>query len=186
MPSTSTTTGRKTAGERRESVVEAALTEFATHGFEGASTDTIARNVGISQPYLFRLFGTKKQLFVAAVERCMGNTLEQFQLASEGLTGEAALTAMGRRYSEMITTDPRVLRGQMQAYVACEDPEIREVVQRGFGRLVEHVEGLGVTPHEVTAFFARGMLLNVLSAMDAPSAKAAWAARLLDAFHPLS
>ena len=186
MSPTTATTGRKTAEERRESVVEAALTEFATHGFEGASTDTIARNVGISQPYLFRLFGTKKQLFLAAIERCMGNTLEQFQLASEGLTGGAALTAMGRRYSEMITTDPRVLRGQMQAYVACEDPDIREVVQRGFGRLVEHVEALGVTPDEVTTFFARGMLINVLTAMDAQAGTASWGARLLGTFRPPS
>jgi len=184
MPPSTTATGRKTAAERRASVIEAALTEFATHGFDGASTDTIARNVGISQPYLFRLFGTKKQLFLAAIERCMANTLEQFQLASAGLTGEAALTAMGRRYSEMITTDARVLRGQLQAYVACEDPEIRTVVQRGFGRLVEHVEGLGVTPHDVTTFFARGMLINVLAAMSAPSATAPWAARLLETFRP--
>ena len=58
----------------------------------------------------------------------------------------------------MITTDPRVLRGQMQAYAACEDPDVREVAQRWFGRLVEHVEGLGVTPEQVAAFFARGML----------------------------
>lgn len=184
MPSTTATTGRKTAGERRESVVEAALTEFATHGFEGASTDTIARTAGISQPYLFRLFGTKKLLFVAAIERCMGNTLEQFKLASAGLSGEDALAAMGRRYSEMITSDPRVLRGQMQAYVACEDPAIREVVQRGFGRLVEHVEGLGVTPDQVTTFFARGMLINVLTAMDAQSGSAPWGARLIETFRP--
>jgi AcrR family transcriptional regulator len=182
--SSATPTGRRTAEERRETVVEAALTEFASHGFDGASTDTIARNVGISQPYLFRLFGTKKQLFLASIERCMGSTLMQFQLASEGLTGEAALAAMGRRYWEMIATDPRVLRGQMQAYVACEDPDVREVVQRSFGRLVEHVEGLGVTPEQVAAFFARGMLINVLTAMDATQGSVPWADRILATFKP--
>jgi AcrR family transcriptional regulator len=182
--SSTTPTGRSTAAERRESVIEAALTEFAAHGFDGASTDAIARAVGISQPYLFRLFGTKKQLFLASIERCMGNTLEQFRIAADGLRGEEALAAMGRRYWEMIATDPRVLRGQMQAYVACEDPDVRKVVQRSFGRLVEHVEGLGATPEQVTAFFARGMLINVLTAMDATQGSVPWADRILATFKP--
>ena len=91
-------TERKTAEERREAVLEAALTEFADNGFEGTSTDAIARRAGISQPYLFSLFGTKKELFTAAVERCFADTLEQFRAAAEGLTGEEALEAMGQAY----------------------------------------------------------------------------------------
>src|ERR671932_68935 len=58
-------TERKTADERRAEILEAARAEFADRGLDGASTDTIARRAGISQPYLFRLFGTKKELFVA-------------------------------------------------------------------------------------------------------------------------
>ena len=56
------TTHRKSAQERREEIVEAALVEFAAHGLDGGSTETIAKAVGISQPYVFRLFGTKKKL----------------------------------------------------------------------------------------------------------------------------
>ena len=175
---------RHTAQERRDEILDAAFDAFADTGLEGTSTEAIAHAAGISQPYLFRLFGTKKQLFLASIERCMGSTLMQFQLASEGLTGEAALAAMGRRYWEMIATDPRVLRGQMQAYVACEDPDVREVVQRSFGRLVEHVERLGVTPEQVAAFFARGMFINVLTAMDATQGSVPWADRILATFKP--
>ena len=86
-----TATTRKTAEERREEILEAALTEFADHGYEGASTDVIARAVGISQPYLFRLFGTKKGLYLASAERCLADTYETFRAASDGLTGEEAL-----------------------------------------------------------------------------------------------
>ena len=57
MASTAT---RKTADERRVEILEAARAEFALKGLYGASTDTIARRAGLSQPYLFRLFGTKK------------------------------------------------------------------------------------------------------------------------------
>src|SRR5678815_5599978 len=93
---------RKTAEERREEILDAALTEFARRGYEGASTDAIAREVGISQPYLFRLFGTKKGLYLASAERCLADTYERFRLAAEGLTGEEALHAIGRAYREMI------------------------------------------------------------------------------------
>src|SRR5207249_8942860 len=125
------TTGRKTAEERREAVLAAALSEFADHGFDGASTDAIARSVGISQPYLFRLFGTKKDLFIATTQRCFDDTYERFASVADGLQGEEALAAMGREYKRMITEDPRRLREQMQSYVACVDPAIGEVVRRG-------------------------------------------------------
>ena len=170
---------RKTAAERREDILESALTEFADHGFEGATTDAIARRVGISQPYLFRLFRTKKELFIATIERCMEDELERFRQASHGLTGAEALSAMARAYVAMITTDPRRLRGQMQAYAACDDPQIAKVAREGFGRLVEHVEGLGLTPAEVSGFFAKGMLINVLSSMGLPVKEHAWSGRML-------
>ena len=172
-------TTRKTAQERREEILDSALTEFAARGFDGASTDAIARRVGISQPYLFRLFGTKKELFLAATERCFADTLHRFTAASEGLEGEAALAAMGAAYGRMITEDPRRLRAQMQAYAACGDPEIRAAVQRGFGALVGHAEGLGLSPERVTEFFATGMLINVIVAMDLPHAHAPWSERLV-------
>src|SRR5438874_12570263 len=114
-------TERKSAGERREQILEAALAEFAAHGLEGGSTEAIAQAVGISQPYVFRLFGTKKKLFMAAVERCLRGTLEMFHTASAGLTGEAALEAIGEAYSARLATDPTYLHAQMQSYAACDD-----------------------------------------------------------------
>src|SRR5580765_5619862 len=115
---------RKTKLERREAVLDAALQEFGERGFHGASTEDIARRAGISQPYVFRLFGTKKELFTAVVARCFRETLEMFQRAAEGLRGKEALDAMGNAYVERLLTDRIRLRAQMQAYVACDDPAI--------------------------------------------------------------
>ena len=172
---------RKSAAERRDEILDAALVEFATHGLDGGSTEAIARAVGISQPYVFRLVGTKKRLFMATVERCLRGTLEMFHTASAGLTGEEALQAIGEAYVERLASDPTYLHAQMQSYAACDDPEIREVVQRGYGELVEYVERVGGVPTErVAHFFAKGMLLNVLASMDALNAEAGWAQRLLD------
>src|SRR5919198_4550646 len=172
---------RKSATERRDEILEAALSEFAAHGLGGGSTEAIARAVGISQPYVFRLFGTKKQLFMATVERCLRGTLEMFHTASAGLKGEDALHAIGEAYIERLATDPTYLHSQMQAYASCDDPEIREVVRRGYGELVEYVERVsGVPAERVAHFFAKGMLLNVIASMDLLQAGEGWAQRLID------
>jgi AcrR family transcriptional regulator len=171
---------RLTAAERREDILDAAQVAFAAGGYAGTSTEDIARAAGISQPYLFRLFGTKKDLFKATAARCLRETLEMFQRAAEGLRGEEALHAIGRAYAELLETDRVRLRAQMQAYSACDDPEICEVVRNGFGDLVAYVERVsGLPPEEVATFFAKGMLMNVLASMHVFSSPEGWAERLL-------
>lgn len=175
-----TATPRKTAEERREEILDAALTEFAQHGFEGASTDAIARTVGISQPYLFRLFGTKKGLYLASAERCLSDTHETFRAVSEGLSGDEALEAIGTAYKRMIAEDPRRLQAQMQGYAASDDADVREVMRSGFGRLVELVESKGVSGERVVEFFAIGMLINVMTSMGLYEDDRPWAKRLVE------
>ena len=175
-----TATERKTAVERREQVLDAALEVFAEHGLSGASTDEIARRAGISQPYLFRLFHTKKELFIASTERCFREMLETFQRAGEGKSGEEALQAMGQAYGDLIRSNPNRLRGQMQTYAACDDPEICAVARRGYGELVDYVERVsGVSAERLSEFFARGMLINVVASMDLLDAEEPWARKLL-------
>jgi AcrR family transcriptional regulator len=173
-------TERKTAEARREEVLEAAMAEFAAHGLDGGSTEAIARAVGISQPYVFRLFGTKKALFMATTERCLRGTLEMMRTAASGLKGEAVLEAIGAAYTQRLA-NPTYLHAQMQAYAASGDPEIREVVRKGYGEMVEYVErASGLPSDRVAHFFAKGMLLNVVASMDLLQADAGWAKRLID------
>jgi AcrR family transcriptional regulator len=172
-------TERKTKAERREEILDAAVAEFAEKGLHGASTDEIARLAGISQPYVFRLFGTKKELYIAVVARCFRQTLEIFQRAAEGKRGAAALQAIGAAYGGLLESDRIYLRAQMQAYAACEDPEICAVVRDGYGDLVSYVERVsGISPEELAGFFSHGMLMNVLSSMNAPAEE--WGRRLVE------
>lgn len=177
------TTQRQTAEERREEVLVAAVAEFARRGFHGASTDAIAKGAGISQPYLFRLFGSKKDLYLAAVGRCFRRTLETMQGAAEGLRGEEALNAMGKAYGELLATDAAMLQSQLQTYAAAlDDPDVRQAVRDGYGDLYAYVERVsGVSRARLARFFAMGMLFNVMAAMgfheDAEPEE--WAARLM-------
>jgi AcrR family transcriptional regulator len=174
-------TTRRTAAERREEVLVAALEAFARGGLHGTSTEDIAKAAGISQPYLFRLFGTKKKLFVATVERCMADTLELFREAAGELRGEDALEAMGAAYAAMVTEDRTRLLAQLQAYAACDDPDVRDAMRAGFGSLHLFVETVsGLDSEAVTRWFGAGMLLNVLAAIDIWESREPWATRLLE------
>ena len=174
-------TERKTADERREEVLAVALAQLGEHGLDGTSTDTIARKAGISQPYLFRLFGTKKELYLESVRRCLSQTLELFQEAAAGKSGDDALEAIGQGYRGLLADRTR-LRAQMQAYADCDDDDVREVVREGYGKLVDYVERVsGADPKRVRDFFAFGMLLNVFASMDLLDHPALWAKDLLAA-----
>jgi AcrR family transcriptional regulator len=172
---------RHTAEERREEVLEAAMKAFARGGLDGTSTEEIARAAGISQPYLFRLFGTKKELFIASLERCLEETRELFRAAAAGQHGEEALHAMGMAYVDMVVTQRDRLLLQMQGYAACHDPDVREAMRHGYGQLVLVVEAISGLPAEaVSHWFAQGKLLNVVVAMDLWNSREAWAQRLID------
>lgn len=162
------------AAERREIVLEAAVAEFAASGLAGTSTEDVARRAGISQPYLFRLFPTKKALFIELIDRCFRRVQDTFAAAAGELTGEDALMAMADAY-ERLLDDRTLLLLQMQAYAACEDPDIRAATRAGFKRLWELAERLTGLPFQtVVDFFAVGMLMNVAAAMDLPSVDERW------------
>ena len=163
-------TARLTADERRDSVVLAATAEFAAGGFAGTSTETIARRAGVSQPYLFQLFGTKKDLFIAAVRACFVRTRQEFEdtgraARAENPTPTYVLDAMGHAYMRLLA-DRDLLRLELHAYAACEDPDIRVAVREEFGRLYRAVERVsGADEAALHAWFAEGMLLNVAAAI---------------------
>ena len=157
---------RSTAEERREDVLQAALIEFASGGLDGTSTDAIARRAGISQPYLFRLYPTKKELFVAAVERTFERVLKVMREAADGYAGMEAKEQMGAAYVELLR-DQTFLKLQLHAYAAaCDDAAVREATRRGFGRLWDEAIVLtGMSAEQSRDFMAIGMLLNVAAAM---------------------
>ncbi|MGD0834146.1 MAG: helix-turn-helix domain-containing protein [Candidatus Dormibacteria bacterium] len=173
---------RLTAEERREQILRAALTVFAQDGYSAASTEEIARRAGISQPYLFRLFRTKRELVLAAIQRCFDATSAVFEAAARDRSGpQDVLETIGMAYQAEILSDPVSLRAQLQAYAACDDPEIRALVAGNYGRLVDQVQRLsGADWGSINGFFAQGMLLNVLAMLGQLANPEPWAAALIE------
>ncbi len=167
---------RQTADARRSSVLRAAITEFARSGYAGTSTEVIAARAGISQPYLFRLFGTKKDLFVATYDLVTDRIEQAFVVAAQGLTGEEAMHAMAMAYLELLQ-DPEVLQVELHGFAAAAaDPDIAAACRETFRRLWHLVsDRTGVSQDELREFFAHGMLCNVISAIDLLSVPEPWA-----------
>ncbi len=168
------------AEERRESVVRAAIAEFARGGYVGTSTAAIARRVGVSQPYLFRLFPDKREIFLAAAERCTEEIRRVFEGAAEGLEADEARHAMGDAYLELVA-DRDKLMFQLQMYVSVQiaeaagDTDFGDRIRAAWVRLWESTRlMLGTDDDEMGSFFGSGMLINVLLAMDFPQDHPVW------------
>ncbi len=166
---------RQSAEESRMTVLKAAMVEFAEGGYAGTSTDAIATHAGLSQPYLFRLFGTKRELFIATMGLMHLRIEEAFRSAADGLSGFEAMASMGDAYKELLS-ERDLLLVQMHAYAASSDPEIRKAAREGFRHLWSVVEQLtGLHEEWVRRFLAQGMLMNVLAAFDAAALDESWA-----------
>ena len=162
--------------DRRPELIDAALVEFSRKGLYGTPTTAIAARAGISQAYLFRLYPTKEDLYVACLAEAYGRVREEFVRAGEPHRGdpEAALEAMGAAYDRMLG-DGDMLVNQLHSYAACQEPAVREAVQENFGAIVETVrEVSGAPDEEVQAFIAHGMLMNVLGAIGASESNEPW------------
>jgi AcrR family transcriptional regulator len=172
---------RLTADERRAEIVDAAVKAFASGGLAGTSTEEIARLAGVSQPYLFRLFGTKRDLFLAAVERMFDRIAETFAAAAATPATDAVppgvspvLLSIARSYHGLLR-DPSLLRLQLHSFAACDDPVVRTYVRARYAGLVRLVaDRSGTPPEALRDFFAEGMLLNVAAAMELSDADVAW------------
>ncbi len=170
-----------TAEQRREELVEAAVRVFARRGY-GAPTTEIAREAGISQAYLFRLYPSKDELFVAASEETGRRMEATFGNAAARAreNGEDVLEAMGSAYGDLLEKDRDLLLVQLHSQVASADSElVRKSMQRTFAELYELVERESKAPaDELKRWFAHGMLCNVMAAIDADHLDAKWAKAL--------
>jgi AcrR family transcriptional regulator len=191
LPTRAPRTGvlRRTSVERRDEVLRAAVTEFALHGLHGTSTEMIAKRTGISQPYIFRLFPSKKDLFLAAIDQCFDRVEAAFTQAAQSAGSDhqqrhfaasevgERLHAMGHAYVRLLAKR-ELLLFQMQAYAACSDDDVRRKVRQRWERLMKLTADVsGATPSELSLYFARGMLMNVVAAIGLVPEKAAdrWA-----------
>jgi AcrR family transcriptional regulator len=174
MATTSSTESRHRvpASERRDALIEAAIHEFAQTGYHGTPVDRIARKVGVAQPYVFSLFGSKRELFLQTVERCFQKVYELMAAAAAefdpavALPDFTAIAPMANAYISQLDANRDILLLQQHAYAACGDDEIRPRVRACHERLVAQVKELsGADDDRVEEFFRYGAWINVNAAL---------------------
>lgn len=176
---TSTDESLSTAGERRKQVLAAAIEVFAVHGYHGASTATIAKEAGISHSYVFKLYPTKEDMFVAVVDFCFNRIVERFQESAATVTGTPGerLEKIGVSYADILR-DRNLMLVQLHAYSASVVPAIREAVRRGIQQVIEYIQQeTGVSEDEIKQFIGQGLVATISVALgieylDEPWAKA--------------
>jgi len=174
---------RLTAEERHEQLVTAAVTAFSLGGYAGTTTDQVARLAGVSQPYVIRIFRTKQELFLAAMNRASDRIEDRFRAAA---AVEPTLASLGEAYEDMLA-ERELITMLLHGFTASADPAIGGPVRDRFGRLYLVVRELtGVTSDEAREFFAVGMLLTCLASMRVIGPEAVprepWSADLLSTF----
>ncbi|HEY5858173.1 MAG TPA: TetR/AcrR family transcriptional regulator [Aldersonia sp.] len=162
------------ADERREQVLDAAMRAFARSGYAGTSTDAVAKEAGVSQPYVVRMFGTKAELFRSVFARALDSVLATFEAEFDALDAnpvpdnEEYWQRLGRAYGELIV-DRDLLLVMMHGFTAGATPEIGAQARSAMTAIYRLLrDRSGADPDRVRSFIAEGMLLNVLLAMQAP------------------
>ena len=170
---------RMTASERRTAVLAAAITRVRTLGLR---RDVHRRHrpqvPGISQPYLFRLFGTKKDLFMATYELVADRIIAAMTRAGTGARGRRPR----RRWVSPTWSSSRIPSCSRSSCTDSPPPpgiprHRRHVPFRIVPEVLWHLihERTEMSDEEILKFFAMGMMLNVMSAIDLLSVPEHWA-----------
>jgi AcrR family transcriptional regulator len=160
-----------TAEDRRELVLAAANRAFSRGGYAGTSTDAVAKEAGVSQPYVVRIFGTKLELFLEVFDRACGRIREAFEaVLAEGPfdpDSDDDWARLGLAYTELLR-DRDLLMVMMHGFAASSDDQIARHSRDSMARIFATVRSTGCTDEHAQEFIAQGMLLNVMLSMRAP------------------
>ena len=158
------------ADERREAILTAATRAFARGGYHGTSTDAVAKEAGVSQPYVVRMFGTKLELFLAVFERSAHRIKAAFEEVLDAgpfaPDSEDDKARMGLAYTELLR-DQDFLQVMMHGFSSGGVPEIAAAARRCMGTIFATIQRTGWDDEQCRDFVAYGMLLNVMISMRA-------------------
>jgi AcrR family transcriptional regulator len=162
---------RMNADERRELVLAAATRAFARTGYAGTSTDAVAKEAGVSQPYVVRLFGSKLDLFLEVFQRSVRRIKAAFDEVIDAgpfdPASEELKERMGLAYADLLQ-DQDLLQVMMHGFSSGGVPEIAAAARRCMGEVFATIRRTGWDDEQARDFVAHGMLLNVMLSMRAP------------------
>jgi AcrR family transcriptional regulator len=160
---------RRSRRERRADVLEAALATFAERGYAAPSAQ-IAGRAGISDAYVFRLFGTKHDLFVACADEVAGRSHRVLEAAAGGGASPAdRLRRMVDAYATELPPDDHRLQLQL---LASREASVRVLARKALDALVDDIGRLsGACAAATRSTVAEIVLIDVEAALGAVAAR---------------
>jgi AcrR family transcriptional regulator len=161
---------RMSADDRRELVLAAATRAFSRGGYAGTSTDAVAKEAGVSQPYVVRIFGTKLALFLEVLDRSCSRIRDAFEaVLQEGPfdpESDDDWSRLGLAYTELLR-DRDLLMVMMHGFSGGDVDEIARCSREGMSRIFATIRSTGCSDDRAREFIAQGMLLNVMLSIRA-------------------
>lgn len=154
---------RLSSQERREQIILAAIAVFGARGYVGTTTDEVARAAGVSQPYVVRLFGSKENLFLAAMDEALDRLMSSFRAAlAAGDSAQTTKQNIGDAYVGLLR-----VRGLHQtvahSYLLGGHPVIGPAARAGFTMVWRFFrEEAGLDAEQARSFLAEGMLISTM------------------------
>lgn len=159
------------AADRREAVLSAATAAFARTGYAATTTDDVAREAGVSQPYVVRIFGGKLPLFLEVFDRATDRIAGMFaEVLAHGPLDpdhEPDALRLAKAYEHLLD-DRDLLRVTMHGFTAGDVPEIAAASRAGLARVFDVLKATGWPDEQIETFMSHGMLINVLLLARAP------------------
>ncbi|KQY60365.1 hypothetical protein ASD11_13015 [Aeromicrobium sp. Root495] len=163
---------RLSAEDRRTLVVAAATRAFSRSGYAATSTDVVAKEAGVSQPYVVRIFGTKLELFLEVFDQATARVLDSFtEIVASGVVRpdvEGGMEPLGQAYTDLVLSDRDVMQVMLHGFVAASEPAIGELARRRMGEIFDVITSTGCDEDQARDFVAHGMLINVMLALGVP------------------
>jgi AcrR family transcriptional regulator len=132
------------AADRRQHLVETAISLFTEGSYRGTTTAEIARAAGVSEPILYRHFASKRDLYLAALEHVWAKTREGWErLLDESSDACAAVEAIGKGHVSVRSPKLQLAELWVQALSeASEDPQLKRHLRRHMREVHDFVAGL--------------------------------------------
>ncbi|MDP1512724.1 TetR/AcrR family transcriptional regulator [Paenibacillus sp. CMAA1739] len=162
-----------TSINRQKEIISAAIEVFAEMGYYRATTAKVAERANISQPYVFRFFGTKEALLIEALKVSFDRIIDSFQGVIHLASSEQLEQELIAAYSQIMMEYRNEILLQMQAQTIREDVVV-SVMQQGFREIHTTVynafrqAGIEQAMKKTMLFLARGMLCNISMSLDLP------------------
>ena len=163
---------RLTAGQRRETILDAATEVFAASGYRAGKVSDVAARIGVTEPVIFQNFGSKAALFAAVLDRLADDVRASLDdlaehhdsvagLLTHVLDSPDAAQPHGPRSHRTLFADAAVLISDPEAGEAAV--RVARVVAAHLADLVRHGQLDGSVRGDVSPDAAAWLLLSVLA-----------------------